>query len=133
MSYTIKKKSKKEFLITFRFKRNTAIVSVKDCGRSTLYMNSKTDGYHWFEFFLSQEPDTDKLFEPVRWQETTLKVDKLYEKNGFLFTPEDKETHFLNYGGKRQFNEELMKELAEIIEPRFAVREDFFDDLEPTK
>jgi len=127
VSYLIFQSSRKVFKISFQFKLSTATVLVESVGVNRIYLTSKTDGYHWFEFWLAQEPGSNILFgENDNNTVHATKVKKLWESHNFLFMPEDKETFYLKYGFGREFDSNLMNALAKIIEPRFAQRDKFF-------
>jgi hypothetical protein len=135
MSFTIKRtkntKSEIVYKIDFAFKKQSATVLIKvdkdDMCR--LYLNSETNGYHWFEFLLCQEPKCKKLIYDDGSRDTHSKAREkaksLFSAFDYQFMPQDKESFFLVTAKK--FTERMVNELAKIIEPRFAIRERFFD------
>lgn len=91
-----------------------------------MYLVSKTDGFHWFEFFMAQEPNCDKLKYEERndYMLAKEKVIQLFKDNGFIYKPEDKESCFLN--GITPYNDNQIEIIAKLIDERFANRERFF-------
>lgn len=128
--YTIKKEDyNKEitWTIYFKYERSAAIVEIYyDKNDINLHLTSKTDGFHWFEFFMAQEPNCKELEfqeydEHINCRE---KVSKLFKNNGFIYIPEDKESCFLN--GLTPYTDDDIKRIAILIDVRFANRERFF-------
>lgn len=130
MMYTIQKeKNSKEnvWKIIFEFEKSKAEVEITQYKDDIdLRLVSLTDGFHWFEFFMAQEPNCTELeFDgDNHYLLAKDKVKKLFEDNGFIYRPEDKESCFLN--GICPYNDEQIDRVAKLIDERFANRERFF-------
>ncbi len=130
MSYSIIQKSLDIYHLVFHFKNSIAIVTVENIGGNRLLLKSETDGYHFFTFWLSQDPNIDAVvFEQELLENEELKsinsekVRRLWQSKNLIFTPKNEESFYINYGYGRDFGESLMKMFAKIIEPRFALFE----------
>ena len=127
MEYNIYRIKPNFFKIIFNFELSDAIVTVESVGENEVLLTSLTDGYHWFEFWLAQDPGSPFLFaEDAPNKFHTEKVKKLWNFHNFIFRPEDKETFYLNFGLGRKFDSNLMNEFVKIIGPRFEQRDKFF-------
>lgn len=133
MSYTITKKEgldnnyfgyDAEYIIYFKFEKQIADVSIQICNDDlkNVRLYSNTDGYHWLQFFLSQEPNAKEMVEHGYNDRDICK--KLFSTIGISYEQEDKESAWLNLNN--DIDENIVKQIAEIIEPRFANRERFF-------
>ncbi|MEK7672811.1 MAG: hypothetical protein AAB373_02915 [Patescibacteria group bacterium] len=90
-----------------------------------LYLNSKTDGYHWFNFWAAQEPNAISLLElPANAERERVRQSLLAIGLGYI--EEDKETCFLD--SPEEVTIETVNRIANFLEPRFAMREKFFPD-----
>ena len=128
--YTIKKEThntETTWTVYFKFEMSEAIVEIYyDKNDINLHLTYKTDGFHWFEFFMSQEPNCKEL-EFQEYSEhinCRKKVTELFKDNGFIYIPEDKESCFLN--GISPYTDDDIKRIADLIDARFANRERFF-------
>ncbi len=122
-----KKQKTTQWEILFEFKKSKATVEITHNESDIdLYLVSKTDGFHWFEFFMAQEPNCTKLEFEDRNDNllSKEKVRKLFENNGFIYRPEDKESCFLN--GISPYTDNQIETIAKLIDERFANRERFF-------
>jgi hypothetical protein len=136
MSYTISKKEgldvdyygyETEYSIDFSFKKQKANVTIEiypDEPIGKCRLSSNTDGYHWLQFFLSQEPETEKLLEES-FDIQVKKCVNIFGRNLIKYEQEDKDSAWLTYD--KEINEDFVKTVAIIIEPRFANRERFFE------
>lgn len=128
--YKIQKTEKKnltQWIIKFEFKKSNAVVEIThDKNNIDLHLVSRTDGFHWFEFFMAQEPNCEKLEfeERNEYLQAKEKVRQLFNNNGFIYRPEDKESCFLN--GISPYNDNQIEIIAKLIDERFANRERFF-------
>ena len=115
-----------EYLIHFTFLKQKAKLTVQldadDPNKCRIV--SDTDGYHWLQFFLSQIPKTDKMIE-WNYSDQVARCKAAFIPFGIDYEQEDKESAFLTY--TKPINEEFVKIVADIIEPRFANRERFFE------
>lgn len=133
MPYTILKKTgldknfygyEIEYSIDFIFQKQTANVTIQLHDDLGPRLCSNTDGYHWLQFFLSQKPGSSSMEElPFHFQ--VWRCQEAFAPFGIGYEQEDKETAWLNYN--KPLDEEFVKLVAEVIEPRFANRERFFD------
>lgn len=126
----IKNKTCTIWQIYFEFIKSKAKVTLTHENEDIdLYLYSETDGFHWFEFFMAQEPNCEKLqFDNETnndYQLSREKVIKLFHKNGFIFRPQDKETCYIN--GLSPYTDSQIETIAKLIDERFANRERFFD------
>ncbi len=122
-----KNKKSTQWTISFEFKKSKAVVKIThDKNDIDLRLVSLTDGFHWFEFFMAQEPDCKKLeFEEEKdYSLAKERVKKLFKDNGLTFRPEDKESCYLN--GADPYNDNQIEIIAKLIDERFANRERFF-------
>lgn len=130
MMYKIEKienKNSTQWTINFEFEKSNAVVEIThDKNDIDLRLVSMTDGFHWFEFFMAQEPNCDKLeFEERNdYLLAKEKVRELFKSNGFIYRPEDKESCFLN--GISPYSDNQIETIAKLIYERFANRERFF-------
>lgn len=126
MSYKIKhiESDPVTYEITFNYSKKNAIVDVELFKEDTLWICSRTDGYHWLHYWLSHEPDAKEMHNLPHEIERN-KVFQLFLKHKIAYEPEDKETAFLKF--PENFSYHDLHVVAQIIEPRFAVRERFFD------
>ena len=123
----IEKRNSTQWIINFEFKESEAVVEIThDKNDIDLHLVSRTDGFHWFEFFMAQEPNCEKLeFEEQNmYLQAKEKVRKLFNNNGFIYRPEDKESCFLN--GISPYTDNQIEIIAKLIDERFANRERFF-------
>lgn len=116
------------YQINYSFAKQSAVVSMDIEEDGSLYLTSETDGYHWFEFWLCQEPNCKKLIYEERCdnKKAEEKVRALFESFEYTFIAEDKETFFLKKESE-PFNIADIELIANIIYPRFALREQFFE------
>lgn len=116
-----------EYSIDFSFKQQKANVTIEvwDEEPGKVHLTSNTDGYHWLQFFLCQEPNAKELLSLPFKDEISL-CKKLFSQQGMLYEQEDKETAWITIN--RPLNEDVVRSIADIIEPRFANRERFFPD-----
>lgn len=135
MSYKIKEypisKEEARFRIFFKFEFQEAVVSFWPLEQSeTIFcVESETDGYHWFAYWMAQEPNCKELLElsdhRLSGYQQTKKVFKSLEEIGFFYEPEDKESCYLTVA---EMTLEVVERFAQFLEPRFANRERFFPD-----
>jgi hypothetical protein len=152
MAYVINKKTgldvnyygyKTEYHIDFTFQKQNCNVTIECYNdndtqtywatRSTHIMpnrvrlKSNTDGYHWLQFFLCQEPNCSELRE-LNFDEEVARCQEAFGEKNIGYEQEGKETAWLTYDGI--IDETFIKLVAEIIDPRFANRERFFPEEE---
>lgn len=116
-----------KYSICFKFKDQVADVEIYALGKDTggMRLVSRTDGYNWLQFFLSQVPNTEAL-EELEYNEQIARCKAIFLPLGIDYVQEDKESAFLRCDG--EISDELIEGIAKVIEPRFANRERFFDD-----
>lgn len=136
MSYTISKKTgldkdyygyETEYSIDFTFQKQKANVTVEIYSEhpNRVHLSSNTDGYHWLQFFLCQEPNTPKLLE-LDFKSEVARCQAAFAPFNIQYEQEDKETAWLTYS--LTYDEaEIVKIIADVIELRFANRERFFE------
>jgi hypothetical protein len=128
--YKIQKTENKkstQWKIIFEFEKSNAVVEIThDKNDVDLYLVSRTDGFHWFEFFMAQEPNCENLqFEERNdYLLAKEKVRDLFKNNGFIYRPENKESCFLN--GINPYTDNQIETISKLIDERFANREHFF-------
>ena len=125
MTYEITQPEENRYIIDFKFTKQSAEVDVERLDQRSLYVNSHTDGYHWLQFWMAQEPDAIKVLELSDDQETT-RVTQSLSALGFDYKREDKETCFLYV--EEDVIKETIDRFAKYLNPRFALREQFFSD-----
>ena len=136
MSYLISKKTgldkdyygyETEYHIDFTFQKQKCNVTIEvyDDKPSKPRLSSNTDGYHWLQFLLCQEPNCSKILE-LNFKEEVSRCQKAFGEKNIGYEQEDKETAWLTYDGV--IDEAFVKLVAEVIEPRFANREQFFPE-----
>lgn len=115
-----------KYSIEFFFEKQGAVVSLEiyEEHPKRIRLKSETDGYHWLQFFLCQEPGTLKL-EELEFSEEILRCKNIFKEIGIEYQQEGKYTAFLTL--ERELDLELVNLITEIIEHRFANRERFFD------
>jgi hypothetical protein len=135
MAYTISKKEgldkdyygyENEYSIDFTFQKQKANVTVEIYTEhpNRVRISSNTDGYHWLQFLLCQEPNTPKMLD-LDFKGEVSRCQAAFAPLGIEYAQEDKETAWLTY--PLTYDEkEVVKIIADIIEPRFANRERFF-------
>jgi hypothetical protein len=123
MAYKISQPEENRYSIDFKFTNQSAKVDVEKQDTRRLYVNSLTDGYHWLQFWMAQEPGAAKIQELPHEQERT-RVSQSLSAQGFVYTPESKETCFLDT--EENVTREIIDRLAKYLDPRFALRERFF-------
>lgn len=104
------------------YPKKNAIIDVEIYPDGDIRVVSKTDGYHWLHYFLAQEPNCKEIIDYPH-QEERNRVKQLFKSIGLDYRPEDKESCYLL--GK-EFTSELLIDILDIIEPRFANRHRFF-------
>ncbi len=124
MSYSINNPQAGEYLLTFTFERQSCDVHVSVKSVGLLHIESLTDGYHWLQYFLSQDPEGLSLSERT-FSEEIEAVTELFKTIGIKYEQEDKETAFLHL--TKAFNLSQLDQIAKLMEPRFALRERFYD------
>ena|SRR3989344_8169327 len=126
MAYKVSKLRKDEYVIDFQFSKQRAKVNVEkreEDGRLVIY--NPTDGYHWLQFWMAQEPNASKLLElPYEAEET--KVRQSLAMRDFAYTSDDKRSFCLQSVNRTAW--QSIEALAQYLEPRFALREKFFPD-----
>lgn len=134
--YTISKKEgldkdyygyETEYSIDFTFQKQKANVTIElwsDEPSNKCRLKSNTDGYHWLQFFLCQEPNTPKMLE-LDFKSEVSRCQAAFAPFGISYEQEDKETAWLTY--TKPIDEAFVKIVADVIEPRFANRERFFE------
>lgn len=136
MSYTIIKKEglDKEYYghdieydIDFTFEKQicNVTIEVNSDNQNKARLSSNTDGYHWLQFFLCQEPNCVKMLE-LSFADEVARCEQTFNEKNIIYEQEGKNTAWLHYLGF--IDETFVKLVAEIIEPRFANRERFFND-----
>lgn len=116
----------KKFQIDFKFESQEAELEVTVLDDTTLYLRSKTDGYHWLHFFMSQQPHANKLDENLTREDEMRIINGVFKPHGMRYVIEDKETAFLHLNEK--FVRKQIEIIARLIEARFANREKFYQD-----
>ena len=138
MSYTISKKTVLDkdmeedgyeaiYHIDFTFQKQKSNVTVEiyKGNPNFVRLESNTDGYHWLQFFLSQDINTKKLLE-LDFKSQIERCQALFAPFSIKYEQECKESAWLTYS--LTYDEaEIIKIIAEVIEPRFANRERFFE------
>ena len=123
MTYIVSIRRKGKYSIDFKFDTQVANVDVDLLNPRRLYVNSKTDGYHWLQSWMAQEPGAVKILE-LDSEEEKIRVKQSLSAHGFNYIPEDKETCYLDT--EKDVTRETVDRLARYLEPRFALRERFF-------
>ena len=125
MAYKISKPKKSEYVIDFRFSKQNARVHVERREDGRLVFYNPTDGYHWLQFWMAQEPNASKLLElPYEAEET--KVRQSLAMRDFAYTSDDKRSFCVQSVNRTAW--QSIEALAQYLEPRFALREKFFPD-----
>ena len=125
MNYKIKKVNE-DFEIIFKFQTQEATISIEVENKNCLQITSNTDGYHWFQYWLAQEPNCINLVDDLSIDLETEKVRLLFLAYNMIYEPMDKEIITLYL--KEDFNDKTLQTLIDIIEPRFANRERYFNN-----
>jgi len=136
MAYTITKKENldveyfgydTEFSITFQFEKQQAevVIGFSSDKPNKADLISKTDGYHWLHFWLSQEPNTTTLYDTDNYNYQR-KLSDLFVRI-CKYTIEDKESAIIEIAYDNAVTLEVVEEIAKIIDVRFAIRERFFE------
>ncbi len=134
MEFTITKKENQDkdhcgfdtiYEVRFKFELQECIVDLSlDLNNpKRIHLYSKTDGYHWVEYFLCQEPNCDELKEH-NYDQQRLIIRNLFLKHSMDFIPEGKDTCYVLF--EENVTDENINTVALIIEERFANRERFF-------
>jgi hypothetical protein len=115
-----------EYSIDFQFQRQRANVTLEIWNNESnkVRLSSNTDGYHWLQFFLSQKPLAEELVE-MPYDTSVAECQSLFASINVGYEQEGKDTAWLSLD--REMDEDLAKEIAKLIEPRFANRERFFE------
>lgn len=115
-----------EYSIDFQFQRQKANVTLEiwDEYPDKVRLNSNTDGYHWLQYFLSQKPRAEELVD-MSYNDSVAKIQRLFTSINVGYEQEGKDTAWLTLD--REMDEDLAKDIAQLIEPRFANRERFFE------
>lgn len=115
------------YSINFQFEKQNAHVGIElwDDYPGQVRLNSTTDGYHWLQFLLSQEPNTKEMVE-LDYETSVLKCQELFATLNIHYEQEDKESAWLTVNSEVDID--LIKSIAELIEPLFANRERFFEN-----
>lgn len=115
-----------EYTIDFQFKKQSANVSIEiwDDEPNEVRLKSNTDGYHWLQYFLCQEPNTEKLLE-LSYDDEIARCKKAFAAIDIFYEQEGKDTAWLTINSI--VDENLINQIASVIEPRFANRERFFE------
>lgn len=113
--------------LRFQFEKQYCELELLREAPNILVLYSKTDGYHWLQYWLSQDVNTDKLID-LQYDDQLKKVQHLFWLNfNIKYEQEDKETALLYLD--RPFDDSDINKIADFIYPRFANRERFIDDL----
>jgi hypothetical protein len=132
MSYLITKKTgldkdyygyETEYHIDFTFEKQKCNVTIEVYDDGDIRLSSNTDGYHWLQFLLCQEPNCLKFVE-LGFNEEIIRCQRVFGEKNIGYEQEGKETAWLTYDGV--IDESFIEIVADIIEPRFANRERFF-------
>ncbi len=117
------------FEINFKFNKQTAKVTlgINDNLPNKCRLYSGTDGYHWLQYFLSQDIETEKLLDRS-YNDEILICKNLFTPYYINYEQEGKDTAILTWKIHNEINEEFVHIVASIIEPRFANRERFFEN-----
>lgn len=90
-------------------------------------VESQTDGYHWLQFFLCQEPNAAHIIENLSYDEQIKLCELVFAPHGMIYTQEDKESAFIEYP-KELSESEAVEIIAKEIGLRFANRERFYKE-----
>ena len=123
MTYSIRSTNDKEFDISFKFERQSAEVNIEVMEPRELRMSSMTDGYHWLQLWMAQDPHATELLA-LPWEQERDKVAKSLDSIGFRYEPEDKESCYLHT--REDVNPTTVDRFAQYLNPRFALREKLF-------
>ena len=118
------------YLINYTFETQTAEVELQIWpitearGNKNIRLESNTDGYHWLQFFLSQKDNAIQM-EELDYTDQIHNCIKLFQSINVGYFQEDKESAWLMIN--KPVDMELVTDIAELIERKFANRERFFD------
>lgn len=124
MTYNVRPINDKEFDISFKFKRQSAEVNLEVMSPRKLRVLSKTDGYHWLQLWMAQDPNATELLDLRPWETERDKVARSLDSIGFGYEPEDKESCYLHT--REDITLATVDRFAKYLDPRFALREEFF-------
>jgi hypothetical protein len=118
-----------QYIIEFKFIKQECKI-VLECNwqeqeNNYCRLESVTDGYHWLQYFLCQQPNTDKLLD-LDFKTEVERCQTAFSPFPIKYTQEDKNSAILIYD--RPIDLEFAEIVANVIGPRFANRERFFND-----
>jgi hypothetical protein len=111
------------YRIDFTFKHSSCVVTIEQIEPSVIRIISETDGYHWLQYWMSQDCYTPVLKD---WPFTTqiMIINAEFKYLGMYWKQEDKETAFIS--ADREFDIYDLNQVAIILDRQFAIRERFF-------
>lgn len=113
------------YRVDFTFNRAACVVTIEQIEPHVIYLDSETDGYHWLQYWMSQDCYTDVLKD---WPFTTqiMIINAEFKYLGMYWKQEDKETAYIT--ADRPFDIYDLNQVAIILDRQFAIRERFFPE-----
>ena len=112
--------------LKLHFESQSCLLNIEVWPDNKIRLRSVTDGYHWLQYWLSQEDDAKELIE-LGYQESENKCKDLFKLLSIGYDQENKETAWLTLPIEN-INHDIVYYIAELIYPKFANREKFFKD-----